>query len=189
LIPPGLAARSLRRAPALFATGAIVGTLGDRIHTYFGVVRYPRTLLWGEAWWVPLLMGSAALLFVESHALLGAALGERRPAPDRLRLARAGLAFAAAYLASGVFREHPAALTLAFAGGFVALALAHGARSPALWAHGIATGLFGIVFETGLSATGAFQHTSVDVLLVPMWLGALYLHAALFAREIDLALP
>src|SRR5262249_30287452 len=122
------------------------------------------------------------------HALLCALLSEQRAPGDAGRLARAGAVFGGAYLASGVLRERPLALTIAFVTAFAAQALLHGARSRVLWAHAIATGLFGIVFESALSASGAFQHTSVDLLLVPMWLGALYLHASLFAREIDLAL-
>lgn len=185
---PALLRRAMRRAPLVFGTGAVVGTLGDRIHTHYDVVVYPDPLVFEEAWWVPFLMGGAALLFVEFHGLLRAALRrEERPASTP-RIVATGVSFGAAYFASGALRAHPVALACLFTGAFAAWALVTERRSAVVWIHAIGLGLFGMVFETALGATGAFVHTSVDVLGVPLWLGPLYLHAALFAREIELRL-
>src|SRR6266508_3371407 len=45
----------------------------------------------------------------------------------------------------------------------------------------------GSLFEAALSSTGAFHYQHPDVLLVPAWLPALYLHASLLVREACLA--
>jgi len=187
-VPPRLSSsfvrRAIRRAPLLFLAGAVVGTLGDKAHTYFGVVRYPAPFVWGEAWWVPFLMGSAGCLFVETHALLAAFLRETPAPANRWRLWVSILVFYVAYVCSGLYRIHAIALTIAFIGLFLVRVL-WSPRSLVALVHGVALCLFGILFETGLAATGAFSHTAVDFLGVPYWLGPLYLHAALCAREID----
>ena len=41
-------------------------------------------------------------------------------------------------------------------------------------------------FEAALAATGAFSYRQPDVLGVPVWLPALYLHLSLFTRQIHL---
>src|SRR5437867_1646758 len=54
----------------LFLLGATVGTGLDAFHVYSDVERYPTPVLFGVAWWVPLLFGSAAVAIGYSHLLV-----------------------------------------------------------------------------------------------------------------------
>ncbi len=45
----------------LFLPGAIFGTALDAIDVYSHVERYSNPVLFGLAWWVPLLFGAAAV--------------------------------------------------------------------------------------------------------------------------------
>ena len=61
--------RRLRAFLALFAIGAVGLTLLDSVHVHTGTLYYDHPFAYGSAWWVPLLMGSAAscggMLYVE----------------------------------------------------------------------------------------------------------------------------
>jgi hypothetical protein len=185
-----------RRALALFAVGAVVGTLGDRIHTHYGVLGYPRVVAFGEAWFVPFLMGGAGIALVSGQALVRRALSlpAARATGDGRAVVTAFAWFACAYFASGVFQNYPVALTVAFVGAFLGRALgrvdAPGPRgSAALFAGALLTAVGGSLFESALSATGAFAYAMPDALGVPIWLPGLYLHAAMLARAIDRRWP
>src|SRR5215831_14543365 len=154
---------SLRgRLAAAFALGALIGPAADQIHLQSGVLSYsrPSRLLWGQALWVPPLFGGASLALVWGHALLKRLL-HRPPVP----------ASASA-----------CALTLA-------LTLLWGARvaiSPTL-DKAIAGPLYAILgplFEAALSSTGAFHYRHPNLLGVPLWLPAIYLHVSLMTREV-----
>src|SRR5437870_12122491 len=54
----------------LFLLGATLGTALDVFHVYSYVERYPTPVLFGVAWWVPLLFGSAAVAIGYSHPLV-----------------------------------------------------------------------------------------------------------------------
>jgi hypothetical protein len=66
----------------------------------------------------------------------------------------------------------------------------HAKRHPGEGAlpYALATALGGTLFEAMLSSTGAFYYTkdNQDILGVPIWLPALYLHASLLTRAIAL---
>ena len=49
--------------------------------------------------------------------------------------------------------------------------------------------LGGPLFEAALSATGGFFYRRPDLLGVPIWLPALYLHVSLLTRQIALVWP
>jgi hypothetical protein len=168
-----------------FVLGAIVGTLGDRVHTFKGVLGYPHAFAFGEAAWVPLLMGGAGIAMVSGYGLVHRVVGSNDERASMANVLSAFVWFAAAYAASGFFHQYPIALTLAFVAAFVARAL----REPvsrAAWVYALVTALVGTLFEAGLSATGAFRYYTPDVIGVPMWLPGLYLHASLLARALAL---
>jgi hypothetical protein len=59
---------AMQREWRLFLVGAIVGSLLDLIHVVSGVLEYPHPFYpGGQAWWVPFLFGSAAVLLVKSY--------------------------------------------------------------------------------------------------------------------------
>lgn len=171
--------------PLLFVAGAVVGTLGDQIHVQFGVLAYPHPFpgMHGQAFWVPLLFGGAGIAMVA---------GERAIVPpslprtaSRVPLVSSFVLFAAAYFSTGLFKDHPLALA---AGLSLAWALRF-ALTPTRdkLVSGLLLAATGSLFEAALSSTGAFYYFPPRVLLVPIWLPALYLHVSLFTREIHLA--
>src|SRR5437588_4681789 len=62
----------------LILLGATVGTSLDAFHVYSNVERYPMPVLFGVAWWVPLLFGAAAVAIGYSHAMVDPLLHHRR---------------------------------------------------------------------------------------------------------------
>lgn len=172
----------------LFALGATIGTVADQLHVRSGVLAYPHPAPWlgGEAPWVPLLFGAAGVVLPLSNAwLLRLSRGPPRPAPLR-DLAAAVLWFFAAYLSTALFQGAPLRLAAALGVAW----LARLAAAPALDAAvaGPAFAVAGSLFEAALSSTGAFRYLRPDLLLVPAWLPALYLHASLMTRAAAVAL-
>src|SRR5206468_2247841 len=89
----------------LFLLGAILGSALDAFHTSSGVERYPLPALFGLAWWVPLLFGSAAVAIGYSHPLADPLLHNRRR-PRRIWVSLAALAWLVlAYLISASFLD------------------------------------------------------------------------------------
>ncbi len=176
-------ALDVRRVVLLFIVGAMVGTLGDRIHTFTGVLRYPNPVIFDEAWWVPLLMGGAGAFLPAAHALVDKRLGGAPQTATMPDVMMAFLWFAGVYTASGVFKAYPVALAIVFTVTFVVRALAL-RLSSTHWTIALCMGLGGILFESGLSSTGAFAYLEPSVISVPLWLAGLYLHLALLIRAI-----
>jgi hypothetical protein len=179
--------RATVRLASLFALGAILGTAGDQLHLRAGVLSYPpgTALLLGQPPWVPLVFGAGGLALVLGHAPLLRAAGGGGARGSRRSLAWAVVWFYAAYASTALFADAP--LTLAAA--LVAAWIARVAIAPA--ADGVAAGilyaLLGPAFESALSATGAFHYRHPDLLRVPLWLPALYLHVSRMTREAYLA--
>src|SRR5205823_4099403 len=63
----------------LFLLGATLGTALDALEVYSGVERYPRPVLFGVAWWVPLLFGAATIAIGCSHPLVDPLILRTRP--------------------------------------------------------------------------------------------------------------
>ncbi len=174
---------NLRRLALCFAVGAFVGTALDRIHTFTGVLRYAGPTAWGEAWWIPLVMGAAAIGLVGTHAVLRKAFHEVADGSAH-EVAVASAWFACVYLASGMAKDNPRALTLLFVATFMARAL----RTPtsrAMWAHALVACVAGVLAEIALTRAGAMTFLHPNVAGVPFWIGGIYLHAALLGRAID----
>lgn len=169
---------------SVFALGALVGTALDNLHVRGGVLAYPHPAFFGEAAWVPLLFGAAAVALVWNHRLLFRAAGERTSGG---RFGLALLCFAAAYAATVALRDRP---TIAFDVLFAAWLL-EVRRSPRLALHGVGAALVGPLVEAALCRLGAFHYLApgeIRGLAVPLWLPALYLHASVATAALDLAL-
>jgi Protein of unknown function (DUF2878) len=174
--------RLAARLPLLFALGAVLGTAGDQLHVRFGVLTYGRgsPLPFGQPPWVPLLFGATGVALVLGHAPLLRVTRGRSARATALGFALSVLWFYAAYASTAVFAAAPRAVT-------AALVVAWGARvalAPSADAvlAGILYAFAGPLFESALCATGAFRYTRPDLLLVPIWLPALYLHVSLMTR-------
>ncbi|HEY6005849.1 MAG TPA: hypothetical protein VIV57_23410 [Anaeromyxobacter sp.] len=175
--------RSAARLSSLFVLGAVLGTAGDQLHVRSGVLSYarPSPLLFGQALWVPLLFGAAGVLLVLGHAPLLRLTRERSARASAFGFAAAVLWFYGAYASTALFAGARLALTAALVAAWVARVAAAPAADKVL--AGVLWAIAGPLFEAALSATGAFQYRRPDVLLVPAWLPALYLHVSLMTRE------
>jgi hypothetical protein len=177
------AMRATARLASVFALGAVLGTAGDQLHVRSGVLHYPSgsLLVLGQPLWVPLLFGAAAVALVLGHAPILRAMGARPARGTMGALGTAVLWFYAAYASTALLAGRPYALAAALLFAWCARV----AFAPA--ADEIAAGLLyavlGPAFEAALSATGAFRYASPDLLLVPVWLPALYLHVSRMTRE------
>jgi hypothetical protein len=151
----------------VYVAGAVGGALCDQIHVQSGVLAYPHPAIADQAWWFV-----AARLAARDHDA---------PSPSRVAL-DAGW-FLAIYAASGIWHEHPVALTIAFVATW---ALRRPDRRRAvLFSLALAVG--GVVYEGTLAATGAFHYRHADLYHVPMWLAGIYLHGALLALSVGRA--
>ena len=161
------------RILALFAAGGIGLALCDQIHVQAGVLDYETGGFFGQAWWVPLQFGVAALAIVAGAA----PFARGRAKPGAAAFLTGTLWFVAAYAASGLFDAHPYALAAAFVVTW-ALRVAF-ARQPAyLVASSLLLAAAGTGAEAILSAAGTFAYANPDLLGVPIWLPGLYLHGA-----------
>ena len=168
----------------LFFVGGVVGAWLDHLHVSFGVLGYPAPVLFDQPVWVVPLFGSAALILVLGHALFRNS-GEARPTLPQVTSSIA--TFTLAYFATAAGNSRPNFILLLLTASWGLLAAGPGFRKRALYCVAIAAG--GTLFEIFLSRVlGGFAYR-VDRPLggVPIWLPALYLHAALLTRQLDLA--
>jgi hypothetical protein len=166
---------------AAVGLGALVATLGDRLHVMYGVLFYPHSPVMDQPWWVfPLFLGATGAMLAGGDAVRKQLSGEAVPtSPGEALLATA--TFFVAYAFTAVAAELPtfvlAVLILTW------LARVRGMpRWIVVYALGVAAS--GVAFEALLSRLGAFAYVSPDWLGVPRWLPGLYLHAALAVPRI-----
>lgn len=175
--------RTAARLLLLFALAAVLGTAGDQLHVRFGVLSYPRgsPLLFGQALWVPFLFGAAGLVLVLGHAPLLRLVHDRSSRGSRFGFAISVVWFCGAYASTALLAGSPLILALALVGAWGARVRMAPKRDALL--AGVAYAILGPLFESTLSATGAFHYATPDLLLVPQWLPALYLHVSIMTRE------
>ncbi len=154
----------------LFAIGAVGLTLLDSVHVHTRTLYYDHPFAYGSAWWVPLLMGSAASI----GGTLYVAGWERLDGPKRLpswgAVARALVAFAMLYAASGLLPATATTKLVVLAiGALVIWREVDGSRAGAIL---IAAGA--VLGTTAEAINPAFHYVAPDFARVPMWLPALY---------------
>jgi hypothetical protein len=171
------------RILALFAAGGIGLALCDQIHVQAGVLDYETGGFFGQAWWVPLQFGVAALAIVAGAA----PFARGRAKPGAATFLTGTLWFVAAYAASGLFDAHPYALAAAFVVTW-ALRVALARQPSSLVAFSLLLAAAGTGAEAILSAAGTFAYANPDLLGVPIWLPGLYLHGAPLALVLSKAL-
>ena len=168
---------------AVAAMGAAVCTLGDYFHAASGVLSYPNPVLGLQAWWVPPLFALATVACVLSAALFGGPRGWRaEKAPSLGRVAVDVVAFFVAYASTSAFHDLPNTLLLVLGAWWIARAVS-GLR-PWLIAHCLLLAVSGALCEAALSAAGLFSYGAPDLVGVPRWLPALYLHAGIASARL-----
>ena len=161
---------SPRALAVLFVIGAVFLSLLDSIHVHTHTLEYVHPVFHGSAWWVPLLMGCAAAaggaLYVEGWARLGG----RATLPSRASIARALLAFAVMYAASGLLpATHATKLVAIAVGAVVIFREVDGTRVGAML---ILPGVIGGCAAEAINH--GFFYLDPDALRIPIWLPALY---------------
>jgi hypothetical protein len=167
----------------LFAAGAVVLTLCDRVHVVYGVLVPEDTSLWGQSWWVPPLFGVAALSVAFTYPPLRRALGEEPRARSVAGLVAASVALIAVYVSTGPFSDEPWLLTVGLTTVWAARAVLRGSRTETVAALLLAVA--GPAVEATNSALGLFHYVAPHLAGVPAWLPAIYMNAAPLAAEIE----
>jgi hypothetical protein len=174
----------------LFFFFALIATLCDQVWVRLGVLVYPRPYLFGQAWWVPLLFGTVALIAVHFIVLATNLLLPRstpRPRDQGGRAITAGVWFVAAYLAGGLFDAYAQTLAiLLFVIWLMRLWPTSNSIREALVLIflSLAVAVAGTLGESTAGWLNLMYYPRPDFLRVPYWLPTLWLHAALFAREL-----
>jgi len=170
----------------LFLLGATFGTALDALHVHSGVEHYPMPVLFGLAWWVPLLFGAAVVAISYSHPMIDPLLHHARPF-HRLSSSFGELTWLLlAYLISASMLESIAMAGLLFQIYFNFWLLAGGGWQSLLRAHVPAS--TGTLVEMMLVASGAFSYLHPDVLGVPYWLPFIYASASLAVGDLGRSL-
>jgi hypothetical protein len=162
--------------------GAVVCTVLDHQHVTFGVLWYPTPVFWQQAWWVPILFGTATLAALGAAEPLRRAFGGERVEASRGRLAIDFVVFAAAYFSTAVWQARPTLLAIVLGGVWLA-------RAPFLprWVivASLASAVIGPAFEATWSHLGFFYYHHPDTLGVARWLPMLYLHVGVIAATVS----
>jgi hypothetical protein len=168
---------------AVAAAGAVICTVCDHLHVVTGVLAYPHVAFWGEAWWVPLLFGAAAVVIVASAASVRGLFGAPPlPSPSARRVAAGGVAFVTAYAFTAFGHELPNVVAAVLAGFWIARAL----QAPAwLVAYSVVVAVGGSAFEATWSALGFFRYLVPDFAGIPRWLPGIYLHVAFLTADLE----
>jgi hypothetical protein len=161
----------------LFLPGATLGTALDALEVYSGVERYPRPMLFGVAWWVPLLFAAAAVAIGYSHPLVDPLISRARPY-RRLSSSIGELTWLVlAYLISASTLD-----SLAKVGLIAIIYLNFWLLAGHSWQDlllAFVTAVTGTLVEMILVNAGVFSYTHPDILGVPYWLPGLYACASL----------
>jgi hypothetical protein len=170
----------------LFLLGATLGTVLDALHVHSGIERYPMPVLFGLAWWVPLLFGAAAVAIGYSHPMVDPLLHHQRPA-HRLSSSFGELAWLLlAYLITASTLESIVKAGLLFLIYFNFWLLVGGGWQSLVLS--LVTAITGTLIEMILVASGAFSYLHPDILGVPYWLPFIYASASLAVGDLGRSL-
>ena len=170
----------------LFLLGATLGTALDALEVYSGIERYPRSMLFGMAWWVPLLFGVAAVAIGYSHPLVDPLISRTR-SYRRLSSSIGELTWLVlAYLISASALDSQAKVGL-IAIIYLNFWLLAGRNWQDLLLSFV-TAVTGTLVEMILVNAGVFSYTHPDILGVPYWLPGLYACASLAVGDLGRSL-
>ncbi len=165
--------RWLPAGATLALAGATVGTGLDAIHVHTGTTAYARPVLFGQAWWVPLLFASAALAIGLGRPVVERMLGLRRPVPTDAAVAGGMAVFVLAYAASGLVGGGPVPRSLLLAAMFVVAWVLWDRTGLGLVLAAL-TAVIGTAVEITLVRTGTFVYLEPSLAGVTVWLPWLY---------------
>ncbi|HZU70052.1 MAG TPA: hypothetical protein VFA09_22465 [Ktedonobacteraceae bacterium] len=171
---------------SLFLLGAVFGTGLDAIDVYSHVERYSMPVLFGMAWWVPLLFGAAVVAIGYSHPLVDPLIGNIRP-PRRLTISIGELSWLLlAQLVGASMLD-----SIAKAGLLILIFLNFWLLSGRRWQSlllALVVAITGTLIEMTLVAAGAFSYLHPDMIGVPYWLPCIYACASLAVGDLGRSL-
>ena len=157
----------------LFALGAIFLTLLDSIHVHTRTLAYVHPFAFESAWWVPLLMGSSSALGGVFYVTMWSRLGGSTILPKRAAVARALLAFAVMYAASGLLpASHTTKLVVLAVGAVVIYREVTPVGNTRVGLILLVIGAIGGTIAEAINH--GFFYLEPDFFRVPIWLPALY---------------
>lgn len=173
---------SLRRLGVIAVVSALVGTLLDRIHTFFGVLKFSHPCFCEESCLVPFIMMGAGVALVLTHGLYRTAF--RQSSVGTLRaLVLDSVLFVTAYLASGIFKDYP--LTLLVGYTFVAaIRVVQDPRAATVATVLTAMGV-GTLAELFLTHVEFFVYLHPNICGLPYWIGGLYWFAGFAGAAVE----
>jgi hypothetical protein len=170
----------------LFLLGAILGTGLDAIDVYGHVERYGQPVLFGLAWWVPLLFGAAAVAIGYSHPLVDPLIGNTRSA-RRFSISLGELTWLLLAQLLGASTLNSIAKT----GLIILIYLNFWLLAGRSWQNlllSLVTAITGTLVEMTLVAAGAFSYLHPDIFGVPYWLPCIYACASLAVGDLGRSL-
>jgi hypothetical protein len=158
----------------LFALGAAWLTLLDSVHVHTHTLAYAHPVVFGSAWWVPLLMGCSAAFGGWAYVIGWSRLGGPTKLPSSKKIALAMASFSLMYVASGLLPGTAMTKLIVLT---VAAVVIHREVDGTITGAKLALGaaVIGPLVE---AINPAFHYLEPDFLGVPMWLPALYACAA-----------
>jgi hypothetical protein len=170
----------------LFLPGAIFGTALDAIDVYSHVERYSSPVLFGLAWWVPLLFGAATVAIGYSHPLIDPLIGNIRP------VRRLSISFGeSTWLLLAQLVGASMLDSIARVGLLILVYLNFWLLAGRSWQNlllSLVTAITGTLIEMTLVAAGAFSYVHPDILGVPYWLPCIYACASLAVGDLGRSL-
>lgn len=165
----------VRRLALVFAFGTIGGGTLDQIHVQSQTTVYENPILLGQPWYIALVFGTGiALGWVVAQPFAR----KLYPEPPPLKtIALHAVTFLGAYFASAALHSTRPLAAAVLWSTFFARAVASPNPRALLGFAGIAA-IGGTAIEIAVSALGSFHYVGSDFLGVPLWLPALYAHAA-----------
>jgi hypothetical protein len=165
--------RWLPAAAILALAGATVGTGLDAIHVHTDTTSYAHPVLFGQAWWVPLLFAGAGLAIGLGRPLVERMLRVPRPVPTGTTATGGMALFVLAYAASGLVGGGPVPRSLLLAAMFVVAWVLWDRTGLGLVLAAL-TAVIGTAVEIALVHTGTFAYREPSLAGVPVWLPWLY---------------
>lgn len=164
-----------RRLFGAFLVGGIGGAICDQIHVQSGTTIWAQPDLFGQPWWTALVFGTGVLIAYVVAQSFAPKVYPQAPSLDLL--GRAVIVFLAAYFCSAFLHTERDLCAAILWGTFFARVALHPQRKP-LATFGLMVAIGGSAIEISLSALGTFHYVNSDLLGIPLWLPALYAHAA-----------
>tara|TARA_R110000868_G_scaffold140638_4_gene356473 strand:- start:12 stop:587 length:576 start_codon:yes stop_codon:yes gene_type:complete len=168
--------------------GAIVATICDANHVFTGALSYPKPFLFGQAWFVfpgfvvAFTFMGLNYLFAPTFFPKTAASTVSTSSGNQSSLIENLLFFMMVYLLSGFGNQEPILLSVIFYASFLVRWFFSYERMFILL-FAIVLGIGGMLVEGVMTQFDLVHYREPEIVGVPYWLGAVYMHGALALRE------